>query len=312
MMRDATSLLGLLCAAALCWATPAVAGLGPDASLRPMARGVEAPSPDNALADPRLSTSHALSPRARPLALQTALAVRVQSERAWRAPIARQGAAAAPTSDDLATNTSGVVEVSANVRSLRPILRPPTIVERAMARQRAERAGRAGGIQGVQGDEVGAVAGRGACGIDEALRVRVVSGVRLSTPALLDIPTTRALQDWIDEGLKPAIGGMGGGVASVRVVAHYACRTRNNQPGARLSEHSFGRAIDIAGFTLRNGEEIVLLRDWGRGRKGRALREMHAAACVIFGTVLGPEANRFHRDHFHFDTARYRSGSYCR
>jgi len=30
------------------------------------------------------------------------------------------------------------------------------------------------------------------------------------------------------------------------------------------------------------------------------------------GTVLGPEANRFHRDHFHFDTAEYRSGPYCR
>jgi hypothetical protein len=28
--------------------------------------------------------------------------------------------------------------------------------------------------------------------------------------------------------------------------------------------------------------------------------------------VLGPNANSFHRDHFHFDTARYRSGSYCR
>jgi len=36
------------------------------------------------------------------------------------------------------------------------------------------------------------------------------------------------------------------------------------------------------------------------------------AACGPFGTVLGPESNRFHRDHFHFDTARYRSGSYCR
>jgi len=28
--------------------------------------------------------------------------------------------------------------------------------------------------------------------------------------------------------------------------------------------------------------------------------------------VLGPEAARYHQDHFHFDTARYRSGSYCR
>jgi hypothetical protein len=39
---------------------------------------------------------------------------------------------------------------------------------------------------------------------------------------------------------------------------------------------------------------------------------MHKAACGPFGTVLGPNSNRFHQDHFHFDTARYRSGSYCR
>jgi len=44
----------------------------------------------------------------------------------------------------------------------------------------------------------------------------------------------------------------------------------------------------------------------------RILREMHSTACGPFGTVLGPEANRFHRENFHFDTARYRSGRYCR
>jgi len=39
---------------------------------------------------------------------------------------------------------------------------------------------------------------------------------------------------------------------------------------------------------------------------------MHRAACGPFGTVLGPNADRFHQDHFHFDTARHRSGPYCR
>jgi len=63
---------------------------------------------------------------------------------------------------------------------------------------------------------------------------------------------------------------------------------------------------------LKSGQEITVLTDWGRGDRGRALRQMWRAACGPFGTVLGPEANRFHRDHFHFDTARYRSGSYCR
>ncbi|MEM1302950.1 MAG: extensin family protein, partial [Pseudomonadota bacterium] len=63
---------------------------------------------------------------------------------------------------------------------------------------------------------------------------------------------------------------------------------------------------------LQDGTEISLLRDWGRGANGTALRQMWQAACGPFGTVLGPEADAFHKDHFHFDTARYRSGSYCR
>ncbi len=40
----------------------------------------------------------------------------------------------------------------------------------------------------------------------------------------------------------------------MRVVAHYACRNRNNKRGGKLSEHAKGNAIDIAAFTLKNGE----------------------------------------------------------
>lgn len=35
----------------------------------------------------------------------------------------------------------------------------------------------------------------------------------------------------------------------------------------------------------------------------RFLRAAHAAACRIFGTTLGPEANEMHRNHFHVDMA---------
>jgi hypothetical protein len=31
------------------------------------------------------------------------------------------------------------------------------------------------------------------------------------------------------------------------------------------------------------------------------LKRLHRGACSVFGTVLGPEANEAHRDHFHFD-----------
>jgi hypothetical protein len=110
----------------------------------------------------------------------------------------------------------------------------------------------------------------------------------------------------------PTVGRTGGGVANLRVVASYACRTRNSQAGARLSEHARGNAIDIAGIGLADGSELTVLSDWGSGREGRILRQLHAEACGPFGTVLGPNSDRFHRDHFHFDTATYRSGRYCR
>ena len=37
------------------------------------------------------------------------------------------------------------------------------------------------------------------------------------------------------------------------------------------------------------------------------LRDIHASACKVFGTVLGPEANNAHRNHFHVDMAKRQS-----
>ena len=41
------------------------------------------------------------------------------------------------------------------------------------------------------------------------------------------------------------------------------------------------------------------------------LRAVHAAACRQFGTVLGPEANTWHKNHFHIDMADRPHGSIC-
>lgn len=45
--------------------------------------------------------------------------------------------------------------------------------------------------------------------------------------------------------------------------------------------------------------------------KSRFLRDIHASACKIFGTVLGPEANNAHKNHFHLDMAPRQRGSFC-
>ncbi len=197
-------------------------------------------------------------------------------------------------------------------KSLLPQVRPVAIVRQYQEAQAARLRGQVCGDPDIQGVAIGRVEGRGRCGIDSAVRIKSVSGVRLNTQAVLDCQTAQALKRWVDNGARPAVGNIGGGINSLRVVSHYSCRFRNSAASGRLSEHSFGHAIDIAGIGLKSGDEITLLTDWGSGDRGRALRQMWRAACGPFGTVLGPESNRFHRDHFHFDTARYRSGSYCR
>ncbi len=163
------------------------------------------------------------------------------------------------------------------------------------------------GIAILSGRELGHVSGPGQCGVDNAVEVTAVGGIALSTGLTVDCNTASALAKWVEDVANPTIGNTGGGLSRLEVGGGYACRGRNNQPGARLSEHAFGHAIDIMGFRLADGTRLTVIGDWGN----RMLRSMHRGACGIFGTVLGPDANAYHRDHFHFDTARYRSGAYC-
>lgn len=193
--------------------------------------------------------------------------------------------------------------------SLRPAPRSVAFVQAMTAKQVSIQRGQLCGDPAIQGEAIGAVPGRGSCGIDDAVRIKSVAGVQIRPQATVDCQTAQALKTWITNGALPATNNQ---ATSLRVVSHYACRNRNAAASGRLSEHAFGRAIDIAGIGLKDGREITVLTGWNTKRDGEALRRMWQAACGPFGTVLGPNANRFHRDHFHFDTARYRSGSYCR
>jgi hypothetical protein len=143
------------------------------------------------------------------------------------------------------------------------------------------------------------------CGVAEPVQVTMVDGIRLSQAATMDCPTAQALHRWIDDGLRPAFRGRE--IVQLQIAAHYICRTRNNRPGARISEHGRGRAIDIAGITFADGETDTVAGDYGR-----AMRAAHRAACGIFGTTLGPGSDGYHEDHLHFDTARHSNGPYCR
>ncbi|UXX85191.1 extensin-like domain-containing protein [Roseovarius pelagicus] len=303
-----------------------VAGLAlakaPDTSLRPVARPGSGQVERAETAPPvPQSTASATRPETRPETGAQTVAKRPKSRPAQSAVTRRDERghleARKPQRDQeqviVVAQPQQSTERRGLFRSLRPLLRPRAVGKKAIARKNELARGAVCGDVAIQGVEIGSVPGKlNGCGVIKAVKVREVSGVGLSQQAVMDCVTAKALKHWINNGMKPAVGNHGGGVARIRVAAHYACRTRNNQRGAKISEHGRGRAIDISGFTLRDGSTITVLTDWNKGGKGKALRNMHKSACGAFGTVLGPEANRYHLDHFHFDTARYRSGSYCR
>jgi hypothetical protein len=47
------------------------------------------------------------------------------------------------------------------------------------------------------------------------------------------------------------------------------------------------------------------------GAEAAFLRQLHRGACATFGTVLGPDANEAHRNHFHFDLAHRKRSAFC-
>lgn len=151
------------------------------------------------------------------------------------------------------------------------------------------------------------------CGITLPVRLTSISGVALDTPATLDCPTARRVAHWLTGVAEPlARQHFGSPIVEVDVMGSYACRTRNNRPGARLSEHGLGRAIDIGGFRLADGRRISVKEDWGGSGEGKFLKALHRQSCGLFMTVLGPGADRYHHDHFHLDTARRNGSTYCR
>lgn len=156
------------------------------------------------------------------------------------------------------------------------------------------------------------VKGPGRCGIADAVLVSEAAGVKLSRPALINMKTAKVLDHWLRHHAVPAFSDRGGGLVEIDVIAHYACRNRNGTRVKKLSEHALGNAIDISGFRTADGQTITVLKGWNSESEKSLLRTLHASACGPFGTVLGPNANRAHWDHFHFDTADYRRGSYCR
>lgn len=149
--------------------------------------------------------------------------------------------------------------------------------------------------------------GPGQCGVANPFEMSgAQSGqVVLRPTALLRCEMIPAVEKWVAEVLQPgARRHFGMPVVEVKVAASYACRPMNHVRGAKLSEHGHANALDVSAVQLADGRWVSVKSGWyGDPRERAFLRSLHGGGCNIFMTVLGPNADANHRDHFHFDLA---------
>lgn len=102
---------------------------------------------------------------------------------------------------------------------------------------------------------------------------------------------------------------LGSPIERIETMGSYSCR--NVAGSSRRSAHSTADAVDVSGFVLKDGRRISLSGGWKSSDRSERefLRIVHKSACKRFGTVLGPDYNAAHRDHFHLERG---DGSFCR
>ncbi|WP_114953524.1 extensin-like domain-containing protein [Sphingosinicella terrae] len=147
------------------------------------------------------------------------------------------------------------------------------------------------------------------CGYDHAVRLRTdgALGIRYSPSGLgtsCSVAAALALWEW--HVVQPAAQRhFGSEVERIEHFGSYSCRRLYGRDSGAWSEHATANAVDIAGFVLADGTRISVVRDWDdEAAAGRFLREVRDGACDLFATVLSPDYNEAHRDHFHLDQAQ--------
>lgn len=149
--------------------------------------------------------------------------------------------------------------------------------------------------------------GPSVCGAERPFQMAAANGrVALNPPATLRCPMVPQVDRWMARVVEPAAQRhLGSSIVEIKVAASYACRPMNHQNGAKLSEHGFANALDVSAFVTADGRAVTIKGGWNGAPDERAfLREVRTRSCDEFTTVLGPGADAYHSDHFHFDLAR--------
>ena len=130
--------------------------------------------------------------------------------------------------------------------------------------------------------------------------------VAVKPAATLACPIVSVLDRWLADSVQPAAERwFGSRVVEIKQISAYSCRGMNGNSHAHISEHAFGNALDIAAFTFADGRRVSVKDGWkGLPEEQGFLRDVQAAACQQFTTVLAPGSNVYHYDHIHVDLMR--------
>jgi hypothetical protein len=155
-----------------------------------------------------------------------------------------------------------------------------------------------------------AINGPGECRVDEPVKLEAViladkSRVAVRPAATLRCGMAEAIANWVRSEAVSITAGLGSPIRAIAVEDSFDCRERNRVPGAKISEHGFGNALDISSITLANGRTIGLTDIMVDKPLRERLRE---SVCARFTTVLGPGSDGYHESHVHLDLADRRGG----
>jgi hypothetical protein len=151
----------------------------------------------------------------------------------------------------------------------------------------------------------------GGCSILGSVKL-VDIGTPVTNLGAMTCPLAKNFAAWARYGVRPAARQiLGVEVVKIETMGTYNCRNVNGAPTGRLSEHAHSNAVDVAAFVLADGRRIAVRGGWKEGTSSERafLKTIHNSACKRFATVLSPDYNAAHYDHFHLDMGR---GPFCR
>ena len=146
----------------------------------------------------------------------------------------------------------------------------------------------------------------GPCAVENPVQV-TSAAVFWNQPAVMTCALADRVERFLAEAAEPlARRFLGTDIARLDHFGAYSCRPVEGMAG-RWSEHASGRAIDVSGFVMKDGERVTVEHDWqAGGPRSEFLHAVAKRACDYFNLVLTPDSDKLHYNHLHLDIGRWR------